>query len=163
MVTRVSSDDVDELLSQVGQDSALRIVDSDLADKYLIRENGVVIRVCRDLDSGVWKRCIYSNLVNVHKYWIRQAISNKWSSLEAVEIISHRKVPEVEGATCISRYSTKGSSSLNPPVLCSSCGEKFDDLRDHAFHCWDDHGISQDPRDYRDPVQGQQSLGERWK
>jgi hypothetical protein len=154
---KAGEEEVDELLRQVDEETAIRIKDGDLPDKYVIEENGVVIRVCQYTETDEWKRCLYSNLVSVHKRWIKQALNDRWSSFEGVEVISREQVPDIDGTTCIGRY-CEGDGLY----ICSECGEEIEGGMPFAIHSWDEHGITEDPRQYRDPARGQMSLGERW-
>ncbi|MFU1780240.1 hypothetical protein ACM16X_02540 [Haloarcula japonica] len=149
--------DVDDVLDRINEETAVRIRDSELSDKYLVRENGVVIRICRYTESGEWLRSIYSNLVTVHRRWIDQALNDEWSSFTGIEVIPRGEVPEVDDTTCIGRY-CKGDELY----VCRECGEEIEGGMEFACHAWDVHGITEDPREYRDPARGQMSLGERW-
>jgi hypothetical protein len=149
--------EVDNILDRVDEDIAVRIRDSELSDKYLVRENGVVIRVDKILETGKWKRVLYSNLVSVQRTWIDQALNSEWSSFTGVDLIPRSEVPEIEGTSCISRY-CQGDELY----VCRECGEEIVSGIEFARHAWDRHGITEDPREYRDPARGQMSLGDRW-
>ncbi|WP_313694242.1 hypothetical protein [Halorarum halobium] len=148
----------EDILKKIDEEKAVVIRDSDLPNKYLVEENGVVIRVSQYPDSGEWLRCIYSNLVgSVQERWIDQALNDEWSTFEDVEIISRNEVPDVDGTTCIAKY-CQGDSLYT----CSMCGEEIEDGMSFAIHAWDEHGVTEDPREIRDPARGQMSIGKRW-
>lgn len=152
-----AEEDVNELLKEVDEDTAIRIRDDDLPDKYLVEENGVAMRICQHTESDEWKRCIYSNLVPVHERWIKHALSDRWSSFEGVEVVPREQVPDICGTTCIAKY-CNGDGLF----VCSECGEKIEGGKPFAIHAWDEHGVTSDPREIRDPARGQMSLGGRW-
>jgi len=150
--------EVEDVLKKIDEDTAVRIKDSELSDNYLVEENGIVVRIGQYPETGEWLLCLYSNLVSsVQERWVDQALHSEHSSFEGVELIPREEVPDVDDTTCISLY-CKGDEIFT----CRECGGEFDGGMSFARHAWEDHGITSDPREFRDPARGQMSLGERW-
>jgi len=149
---------VEQVLEKIDDKTAVRIKDSELPDKYLVEVKGVVVRICQYTETEEWLLSLYSNLVSdVQERWVDQALHDEWSSHTGLELIPREEVPDVDDITCIARY-CQGDGLFT----CRECGGKFDGGMSFARHAWEDHGITSDPREFRDPARGQMSLGERW-
>lgn len=155
-IERRPEEKVDELLEKVTEDQALYLVQysgEHELENYLVRENGVVIFISEW--ERKWIKTLYSNLTAQYRRWLKDALEQE--ERYDFELISREEVPEVEETSYIAKYGFGEG-----PFSCVVCGEKLEDGGEFVHHAWKVHEITEDPREYRDPVQGQQSLGARW-
>lgn len=138
-------EEVEAVLDKVDEDTALHLVDLHGIEHYVIRENGVPIFVYKH--EGRWIKVLYSNLTEQYRNWIGS---------DDCSFVPREKVP-VDKLGCIGRY-----CSGDEIYQCRKCGREIEGGKPFALHLWNEHGITSDPRSYRDPARGQMSLGERW-
>lgn len=156
-----SDNQVQKVLNRITEEKALYIghhvmYSGDyVVQNYLIRENDEIIHLSEKPGHWEgWNKVLYSNLTAQYESWIRQIVDGLKN--REMCFVDREEVPET-GYGCIFKY-CRGDESFK----CRKCGTEFEGGKDFAIHAWNDHGITEDPRSYRDPKIGQMSLGGRW-